>query len=137
MGRVGSRISNIGFLKRVETGLPIKDVCSHGGSSELTFYEWWTKYSGMEADEALRRNDVEVETPDSRGCWPKRTSIWRRAQVGIRVSASPARDKRKAIANMLQSPDLRAPGLPYCGTVSQSIIPHEESRGQQWKINRS
>lgn len=31
------------------------------GFSEPTFYKWRTKYGGMEADEARRLKDLEVE----------------------------------------------------------------------------
>lgn len=51
----------IGFLKQAESGLPVKDVCRQGGFSELTFYKWRTKYGGMEANEARRLRDLEVE----------------------------------------------------------------------------
>ena len=51
----------IGFLKQAESGLPVKDVCRQGGFSEPTFYKWCAKYGGMEADEARRLKDLEVE----------------------------------------------------------------------------
>ena len=51
----------IGFLKQAESGLPVKEVCRHGGFSEPTLYKWRTKYGGMEADEARRLKDLEVE----------------------------------------------------------------------------
>ena len=51
----------IGFLKQAESGLPVKDVCRQGRFSEPTFYKWRTKYGGMEADEARRLKDLEVE----------------------------------------------------------------------------
>ena len=51
----------IGFLKQAESGLPVKEVCRQGGFSEPTFYEWRTKYGGMEAAEARRLKDLEVE----------------------------------------------------------------------------
>lgn len=51
----------IGFLKQAESGLPVKDVCRQRGFSESTFYKWRAKYGGMEADEACRLKDLEVE----------------------------------------------------------------------------
>lgn len=54
----------IGFLKQAESGLPVKDVCRQGGFSEPTFYKWRAKYGGMEADEARRLKDLEVECID-------------------------------------------------------------------------
>lgn len=38
----------IGFLKRAEAGLPIKDICRKGGFSDATFYKWRAKYGDME-----------------------------------------------------------------------------------------
>jgi len=70
----------IGFLKQAESGLSVKDVCRQGGFSEPTFYKWRAKYGGMEADEARRLKDLEVENAASRSCWPRRTSIWRRSR---------------------------------------------------------
>ncbi len=43
----------IGFLKQVESGPAVKEVCPQGGFSDPTFYKWCAKYGGMEADEAL------------------------------------------------------------------------------------
>ena len=51
----------IGFLNQAEAGLPAKEVCRQGGFSGATFYKWRTKYSGMEAEEARRLKDLEVE----------------------------------------------------------------------------
>ena len=51
----------IGFLKQAEAGLAIKELCRQGGFSEPTFYKWRSKYGGMEADEARRLKDLEVE----------------------------------------------------------------------------
>ena len=48
-------------MKQAESGLPVKDVCRQSGFSEPTFYKWRSKYGGMEADEARRLKDLEVE----------------------------------------------------------------------------
>ena len=51
----------IGFLKQVESGLAVKDVCRQAGFSEATFYKWRSKYGGMQADDVRRLKDLEVE----------------------------------------------------------------------------
>jgi len=51
----------IGFLRQAEAGMPIKEVCRGGGFSDATFYKWRAKFGGMEASEAQRLRELEVE----------------------------------------------------------------------------
>ncbi len=51
----------IGFLKQVEAGVPVKDVCRQGGISEATFYNWRAKYGGMDVPDARRLRELEGE----------------------------------------------------------------------------
>jgi putative transposase len=51
----------IGFLKQVEAGVPVKDVCRKGGFSDATFYKWRTKYGGMDVPDAKRLRELEGE----------------------------------------------------------------------------
>ena len=51
----------IGFLKRAEAGMPIKELCRQGGFSDATFYKWRAKYGGMQATDAKRLRELEGE----------------------------------------------------------------------------
>jgi putative transposase len=51
----------IGFLKQAEAGMPIKELCRQGGFSDATFYKWRAKFGGMQASEAKRLRDLEIE----------------------------------------------------------------------------
>lgn len=51
----------IGFLKQVEAGMPIKDLCRKGGFSEATFYNWRAKFGGMDVSDARRLKELESE----------------------------------------------------------------------------
>ena len=51
----------VGFLKQAEAGVPVKDLCRQGGFSDATFYKWRGRFGGMEASEARRLRDLEVE----------------------------------------------------------------------------
>jgi putative transposase len=51
----------IGFLKQVEAGMPVKDVCRKGGFSDATFYKWRAKYGGMDVPDARRLRELEGE----------------------------------------------------------------------------
>ena len=51
----------ITILKAVEAGRTVKDVCREHGVSEATYYNWKSKYSGMEASDIKRMKDMESE----------------------------------------------------------------------------
>lgn len=51
----------IGILKQVEAGRQVKDVCREHGISDATYYQWKSKYGGMEAADIKRLRDLEDE----------------------------------------------------------------------------
>ena len=51
----------IGILKQAEAGMKIVDLCRMHGISDATFYNWRTKYGGMEVSEAKRLKQLEEE----------------------------------------------------------------------------
>lgn len=51
----------IAVLKSVETGCTVKDVCRETGISEASYYNWKTKFGGMEASDIKKMKDLEDE----------------------------------------------------------------------------
>jgi putative transposase len=51
----------IGFLKQVEAGVPVKDLCRKGGFSDATFYKWRARFGGMEVADAKKLRELEQE----------------------------------------------------------------------------
>lgn len=51
----------IGILKEHQAGLPAKELCRKHGISDATFYNWRSKYGGMEVSEARRLKALEEE----------------------------------------------------------------------------
>jgi len=51
----------IGVLKESEAGAKTDDICRRHGVSSATFYSWRKKYGGMDASEAKRLRELEVE----------------------------------------------------------------------------
>ena len=51
----------IGILKEHQAGLPAAEICRKHGISDATFYNWRSKYGGMEASEAKRLKVLEDE----------------------------------------------------------------------------
>lgn len=51
----------IGFLRQVEAGMPVKDLCRKHGFSDASFYKWRAKFGGMDVSEARRLKELESE----------------------------------------------------------------------------
>ncbi len=51
----------VGILKEVEAGRQVKDVCREHGISDATYYQWKSKYGGMEVSDMKRLRDLEDE----------------------------------------------------------------------------
>jgi putative transposase len=48
-------------LKRVESGLPVPELCRDLGVSTATFYKWRAKYGGMDTSMMARMKELEEE----------------------------------------------------------------------------
>jgi putative transposase len=51
----------IGVLKEHELGAKTADLCRKHGISEATFYNWKSKFGGMDVSEARRLKGLEAE----------------------------------------------------------------------------
>ncbi len=51
----------IGVLREQEAGAATADVCRKHGISPATFYQWKSKFGGLEVSEARRLRTLEAE----------------------------------------------------------------------------
>ena len=51
----------VSILRQQEGGRTTKELCREHGISEATFYNWKSKYGGMEASDVKRLKDLEEE----------------------------------------------------------------------------
>ena len=51
----------IGILKQHEAGVKTADLCREHGISDATFYNWKSKYGGLDVSEAQRLKAMEDE----------------------------------------------------------------------------
>lgn len=51
----------IGILKEQEAGIGVAELCRKHGMSDATFYNWKSKYGGLEVSEARRLRALEAE----------------------------------------------------------------------------
>ena len=51
----------VSILKPADAGVPVKDVCRQAGISQPTYYQWKSKYGGMDASDLKRVKELETE----------------------------------------------------------------------------
>ena len=51
----------VSILKQADAGVPIKDICRQAAISSATYYQWKSKYGGMEASDLKRVKELEAE----------------------------------------------------------------------------
>ena len=51
----------VGILKEGEKGRLVADICRDHGISNATYYQWKSKYGGMEASDLKRMKELEDE----------------------------------------------------------------------------
>ena len=51
----------VAAIKKQEAGIPVKDICREVGISDATFYNWKSKYGGMEVSDVKRMKELEAE----------------------------------------------------------------------------
>lgn len=51
----------VGFLREVDAGIPVKELCRKHGFSEASYYLWRSKFGGMNVSDAKRLKELEIE----------------------------------------------------------------------------
>lgn len=51
----------VALLKEAEAGRKVSDICRENGISSATFYQWRSKYGGMEASDIKKLKELQEE----------------------------------------------------------------------------
>ena len=51
----------VNILKLADSGMKVEDICRKNGISNATYYNWKSKYGGMEASDVKRLKELEEE----------------------------------------------------------------------------
>ncbi len=51
----------ISILKEADAGNKVKDICRRHGISDATYYNWKSKYGGMQASDLKRLKETDAE----------------------------------------------------------------------------
>jgi putative transposase len=51
----------VSILKEVDVGFKVEDICRKHGISNATYYNWKSKYGGMEASDVKKMRELQEE----------------------------------------------------------------------------
>ena len=51
----------VAILNEADAGIQVKDICRKHGISDATYYNWKSKYGGMNASDLKRMKELEDE----------------------------------------------------------------------------
>ncbi len=51
----------VSILKEADAGVRVKDICRQHSISDATYYNWKSKYGGMQASDLKRLKETEAE----------------------------------------------------------------------------
>jgi putative transposase len=51
----------VAILQEADAGVPVKEICRKHGISDATYYNWKSKYGGMNASDLKRMKEMEQE----------------------------------------------------------------------------
>ncbi len=54
----------VSILKEADAGRTVQDICREHGISPSTYYQWKSKYGGLEASELKRIKELEAENAE-------------------------------------------------------------------------
>ena len=87
----------VSFLKEAEAGRKVSEICREHGVSTATFYQWRSKYGGMEASDMKRLKELQSENEKLKmRKWPSRTgpsrSFWESSKAVPETLGGPLSD---------------------------------------------
>ena len=60
----------VAILKQADSGMKVEQLCRQHGMSSATYYNWKSKYGGMEASDVKRLKELEEENHQLKKCMP-------------------------------------------------------------------
>jgi putative transposase len=51
----------VAILKKQESGIKVADICREHGISDATFFNWKSKYGGMQISDVKKMKEIEAE----------------------------------------------------------------------------
>jgi len=100
------------ILKEVEGGRLVKEVCREYGISDATYYNWKSKYGGMEASDVKRLKELEEENRRLKQMYAELSLDHKLLKDVIEKNVKPASSTRTGGLPQAGSWHQHPPGLP-------------------------
>ncbi|WP_091246305.1 IS3 family transposase [Aquimonas voraii] len=91
----------IGFIKQAEAGMAVTELGRQHGFSPASFYAWRAKYGGMEAEDAKRLKELELENSRLKRLLAEAHLDIEALKVGFGGKTLAPQRKREAVRRML------------------------------------
>ena len=99
----------IAVLKEHQVGIPVAELCRKHGISDATFYNWRSRYGGMDVSDARRLKGLEEENRKWRSrCWTLPRSVRRSEKTSEARIAESVRELGHGREALLAAASLRA-----------------------------
>jgi putative transposase len=82
----------VSILKQAEAGTPVADLCREYGMSSASFYQWRSKYGGMDASLMRRLKELEAENA-------RLKKMYAEERIKSELRRKPLRESCKAICS--------------------------------------
>ncbi|QSQ59331.1 IS3 family transposase [Xanthomonas translucens] len=115
----------IGFIKQADAGMAVAELCRQHGFSPASFYQWGAKYGGMEADEAKRLKELEVENNRLKKLLAEAHLDIEALKIGFGGKTLAPQRKREAIRRMLEHTALSERRACRLAGLSRDAFRHE------------
>jgi putative transposase len=117
----------VSILKQADAGVPIKDICRQAGISVPTYYQWKSKYGGMEASDLKRVKELEAENArlkrtTGRSFWAKHSPNGPKPAAWPSSTSSPASPTRTPTSNASTAPSARRCSTNTCLLVWKMCV---------------
>ena len=105
----------IGMLKQHESGVKTADICREHGISAATFYQWKSKFGGLEVSEAQRLRALEDENRRLKLLVAELSLGGEALKAVIRKTAGACRSEGRRCVRLGRVPAERTQGLQAAG----------------------
>ena len=113
----------IAVLKQGDAGVPIKDLCRQAGISSATYYQWKSKYGGMEASELRRVKELEAENAKLKRMYAELALDNAAMKDLIAKNCRPGAKARRRALSPREAPTAVAPVLRHGWAIPGGVVP--------------